>query len=359
MKLSIRLICVVLIGITIAAAALPARVRALSGPLATLDPVSGLIQYQTAGDNPQDLAAWKTVIAPVLIGEGDRIRTDGAGFAYLTFFEGIQTEVRANTLVVVSTLEIPAAGSVNISLDVLVGTTFNSIQSSLGPNDRFEVHTPGATAVVRGTEWWTFVEPNGESTFATESGVVKVLFHGLRAAAPDEAAVATEETPMAAAPAPDELGNFVAMSSLEEGGLVRASRDGARLAGLDSFQLPSRDVQPVRALVVATCGDGICRPIERRICPVDCLDRSELSACGDGVCDPEANEDLLVCPSDCGPFAGAACGNGTCDADESGVTCPADCEPDQYFSPIDPSLCGNETCDATESALSCPADCGG
>ena len=33
-------------------------------PLATLDPVSGLIQHQTAFDDPQDLTAWQTVSAP-------------------------------------------------------------------------------------------------------------------------------------------------------------------------------------------------------------------------------------------------------------------------------------------------------
>ncbi|MBN1563380.1 MAG: hypothetical protein JXA10_06055, partial [Anaerolineae bacterium] len=95
--------------------------RAQAGPLATLDPVSGLVQHQTAFANPQDPAAWQTVIAPLLVNEGDRIRTDAAGLAYLTFFEGIQTEIRANTFVVVSTLDLPADGSVNISLDVLVG----------------------------------------------------------------------------------------------------------------------------------------------------------------------------------------------------------------------------------------------
>ena len=110
--------------------ALPTRADAQPSPLATLDPVSGLIQHQTAFDNPRDLAAWQTVIAPVLISEGDRIRADAAGLAYLTFFEGIQTQIRANTFVVISTLDLADEGSVTISLDVLVGAINSAIEAS-------------------------------------------------------------------------------------------------------------------------------------------------------------------------------------------------------------------------------------
>lgn len=338
---------------------------AQSAPLASLDPVSGLVQYQTAHDDPQDPAAWQTLSGPVLAGEGDRIRTDSAGLAYLTFFEGIQTEIRANTLVVVSTLVLAAEDPLNVSLDVLVGTTFTTIDAALGPNDRFEIHTPGATAAVRGTRWWTFVEPNGDATFATEAGRVDIFLHRFLAAAPavgeapDVAAgeaPAEDSAPEGAAP-PAAAARPRAAASVGAGGFVGVSRAGTRLADARVTTLPSRERLPIRKLAPASCGDGVCRPVERRLCPVDCVNRAELTACGDGVCDPDAGESLLVCGTDCGPFAGESCGDGSCDADESGLTCPADCSADQYFSPVNTALCGNGVCDPTESALRCPADC--
>ncbi len=326
--------------------------------LASLDAISGLVQHQTADADPQNPAAWQTITAPILVSEGDRIRTDAAGLAYLTFFEGIQTEIRANSLVVISTLDLASEDAVNISLDVLVGTTYTAINSALEPHSRFEIHTPGATAAVRGTEWWTFVEPNGDATFATESGRVDIFLHRAMLAAPEanaDAGTLGAEAPAAAA-APAAVAPAVA-AFVEAGGFVGVSQDGSRLATPRTITLPDRDQLPIRNVVPASCGDGICTPVERRLCAVDCVDRATLTACGDGICDPAAGESLILCGADCGPFAGAQCGNAVCDADESGLTCPSDCAADQFFSPVNAALCGNGTCDPTESGLTCPTDC--
>ncbi len=83
-----------------AQAALPIALRAQENPLASLDPVQGLVQYQALDEDPRDPQKWHTVTERILVSEGDRIRTDGVGLAYLTFFEGIQSEIGPSTLVV-------------------------------------------------------------------------------------------------------------------------------------------------------------------------------------------------------------------------------------------------------------------
>ncbi|MBN1679776.1 MAG: FecR domain-containing protein [Anaerolineae bacterium] len=340
-----------------------------SGSLASLDPVQGLIQHQTAFENPQDPQSWHTVTQRILVGEGDRIRTDSVGLAYLTFFEGIQTQIGQSTLVVVSTLVLPEGdnGTVNVSMDVLVGNTFASVNAALNPGDRFEIHTPTASAVVRGTEWWTVVTPEGNATFAAERGLVNIIPHTSQirpdtvqppiAAAPpppgEEAVTAAEETAPAAAVPLNE--RFATVYELSDGVSLFTNRSGTiNRFGID-FEPPRRPRES--ALARPLCGNGVCNVRETITCPLDCPDSLTLEDCGDGVCDTEAREDLLICPQDCAPKTGESCGDGTCDLNESGITCPDDCEPAQYFSPAAPELCGNGLCDATESALTCPADC--
>jgi hypothetical protein len=328
--------------------------------VATLDPVLGLVQHQTALADPTDLTSWDTLDGPILVREGDRIRTGNGALAYLTFFEGAESEIEESTLVVVSTLLLPAEGGFNISLDVLVGTLVTDVGAILDADDRFEIHTPGATAAVRGTRWWTVVAPNGESIFATERGVVDIIAHprpmmSIGAAAPAPAADPDEalEAPPAAAAAPLE------MMSLSVGVGVVNDALGNQIGFREQITFPERPARGSIAvsLVGPNCGDGVCLRRERVSCPVDCLSQVTIETCGNGTCDLESGEDLLVCAMDCGPWQGQVCGNGTCDADESGVTCPDDCAADQYFTPIRPSDCGDGTCGPTESALTCPADC--
>ncbi|MBN1203114.1 MAG: FecR domain-containing protein [Anaerolineae bacterium] len=321
-------------------------------PLASLDPVQGLIQVQAYADDPADMASWQTVTERLLIGLGDRIRTDGAGLAYLTFFEGVEVEIGPNTLVIVSTLELPTEDNdtVNVTLDMLVGSALSTVDMVLDPEDRFEIHTPGATAVVRGTCWWTVVAPDGSATFNTEDGIVGIISHEpviVIAAVPEPG----EEPGVG-----EEAVRVVDMGmALEPGIVMRADREGIMEEMGEPFKVPARP--RLAALAQPDCGDGICRPRERFTCRVDCLDTVEMPACGDGVCDLAAGEDLLLCPSDCAPHLSDWCGDGICDYNECFITCPLDCELGTYFMPAKPELCCNGFCDPTESALSCPDDC--
>jgi hypothetical protein len=359
--------------------------------IATLDPAQGLIQLQHVDDDPQDITSWQTITQRTPVVEGDRIRTDHDGLAYLRFFAGVETQIGPSTLVVVSTLALPEDEPFDITLDLLVGSTLSTVDAVLDADDRFEIHTPGATALVRGTRWQTVVLPDGRVVFQNMGGLVNVIPHlrpvmaappptptatGLPPtggaggpAATSPPPTSTPPTVVAVAPPPADdaaepaavpdaapawAANYAAVYQIGEG--RRMALDGAGLR----FELDRLDfvTAPRSApLAAADCGDGVCKLRERRTCPVDCPDALDLRGCGNGRCELRQGEDLLVCPQDCRPWDGAACGDGTCAADESGLTCPADCAPGQYFAPVGGALCGDGTCDPTESALNCPQDC--
>lgn len=325
--------------------------------LASLEPVQGLVQVQPAQTDPQ--SAWQVVRTSIPVSEGDRIRTGRDGLATLTFFEGVDVQIQAETVIVISTLLLPAETdpTFNISVDVLVGSIVSDIQQIVDPEDRFEVHTPGATSSVRGTRWWTTVTPDGRAVFAVERGTVTIVPHHRpsmmpMAAAPQpggEESSGGETSSAAVAETPPELTSGMGVLT-DRYGEVMKTQQNIQFPPPVATQLPP-------ALPGPNCGDGICGADEPSSCPVDCLDKIALPSCGNSTCEPGLGEDILTCGADCGPWPGDQCGNGTCDPDESDVTCPADCRPGQYFSPVDPSLCGNGTCDPTESTLTCPADC--
>lgn len=329
----------------------PLSAAAQAQMIAVLDPLSGVVQHQSLDADPQDPAAWTTLTGPVLVAEGDRIRTGRAGRAYLTFFEGAETEIGPATLVVVSTLILDdlANQNFNITLDVLLGVTLTTIDVTLDADDRFEVHTPGATAVVRGTKWWTLVHQDGSVEFEGVEGVFGVV-----PLPPPLPPGVVPAPPLEVTPGQRLEQLWDSWVELQPGVTGYFAPDGTPLGSLTAIRLP--ELPPIQPLS-PTCGDGVCQPGETESCTIDCLDQMAMAACGDGLCQPEANEDLIVCPADCSPYAGAFCGNGTCESDESGITCPADCAPDQYFGTRIAELCGDGLCSLTESSLSCPADC--
>ncbi|MCD4686781.1 MAG: FecR family protein [Anaerolineae bacterium] len=299
--------------------------------VASLDPVTGLVQVQTHAGDPHDEDAWLPVISPVLVTEGDRIRTDQFGLAFLTFFEGVEIEIRGDSFIVVSTLDMHDMVNDNFELtvDILIGTILTNVEVSLDANDRFEIHTPGATAVVRGTQWWTSVRGDGSTGFEGVNGTVTIV--------------------------PTQPG--ASSYNLQAGETILFAASGTELPAPPSLNIPPPQTPALSLGGGDVCGDGQCGTFELAACPYDCRDSIDLSSCGNGMCEPDRNESYLICPVDCPIYPGAVCGNGSCDADESGITCPTDCGPDEYFDPADPALCGNGMCDTGESALNCAIDC--
>ncbi|MBN2304934.1 MAG: FecR domain-containing protein [Anaerolineae bacterium] len=238
--------------------------------VASLDPVQGLIQHHAANAGPDD---WQTVTTRQQVSEGDAVRTDARGLATLTFFEGVQVEIRPGSQIVVNRLSVTDdTVTFQIGLTMLVGEAIHHVERIVGPESSYEVTTPGASLVVRGTEFFTRVSTVGVTDVSVIEGAVAVI--GLN-------------------PARVVTGEFVA----EAGQTVTISAVGDVVEpGKTSMTLPDRPDEAELAL--RSCGDGICQPEEEERCIADC---AELPNCGDGECNPQEDEDPVTCPADCLP----------------------------------------------------------
>jgi hypothetical protein len=280
--------------------------RAQTETVASLDPVQGWVQHRAADAAEDD---WQTVTERQLVTEGDWIRTDSYGLAYLTFFEGVEAEILPDSVVTVSHLDIKQTehdGPFTITLVVLLGDTLNSVERVVDAESRYEVRTPNAAITVRGTHFWVSVSLEQETTIRAVDG--EVLVTGL-----------------------DPQGEVIGELLLEPGYAVTVQPDGTPGEPDPIGELPE---YPIEApLVPETCGNGACDPDEELTCPMDCY---ELPLCGDGECDESGGENPITCPDDCGPAldepdhkpldgeSGSAIhffwGEGRCDVDPPGET---------------------------------------
>ena len=293
------------------AAALPSAARD-DQILASLEPVGGVVEYQPAQSDPE--GPWQPVTETMFVGEGDRIRTGGEGAAYLTFFDGIETQIMGDTWVVVSTLDLPAdaSGDINVTFDLLVGSTFTNIELSLDASDRFEIHTPTATAVVRGTRWTTTVSPSGQTLVQVEDGVVAVIPYFSGNLGED------------GLPVPVEVG---------AGSGLYVDLDGSTSDDIGGDETPQ------------VLG-GTSEPEEQEI-GGDETPQILGGVCGNDICEYDQGEGLLNCLPDCGPqfWADQTCDGGNCRSFG------------RYMYTPFTNLCGNGVCNLSESAMNCSVDC--
>lgn len=240
-------------------------------PMATLDPIQGLVQYRAAGapDN-----AWITLTRVQLVSEGDWVRTDALGMAYLTFFEGVELEILPDTLVQVTRLQAVDADSPNITLQMSIGSMQTQIDHVLDASSRYEVQTPSAVVAVRGTEFWV------TSTWLSES-FVDVLTGRLEVAG-------VSEDGQLSLPVVVEAEQSVDVFPL---GIVGPAQP------LDPATLPQ--YPPQAPLAPATCGNLVCDAGETESnCALDC---TVLTTCGNAICERDLSESPITCAADCVP----------------------------------------------------------
>ena len=143
---------------------------------------------------------------------GDTITTGDNGSAKLTFFEGSVMEIKANSEILVNELSTATTGSTTVSLMEQVGSTINRIGKLVDSSSKYEVETPAAVAVVRGTVFDLLVQQNGTTTVKAEedsvsftaSGVTLTVNEGFQSSAsvggtPSTPIVIATTTPTAAA----------------------------------------------------------------------------------------------------------------------------------------------------------------
>jgi prepilin-type processing-associated H-X9-DG protein len=143
---------------------------------------------------------------------GDTITTGANGSANLTFFDGSVMEIKANSEILVNELTTSSSGSTSVSLKETVGSTINRIGKLVDSASKYEVETPAAVAVVRGTVFDLLVQQNGTTTVKAEqdsvsftaSGVTVTVNQGFQSSASvggtpsTPSAISTTPTPTAA-----------------------------------------------------------------------------------------------------------------------------------------------------------------
>lgn len=237
---------------------------------AGLVPEQGLVQVQGVNDAA---AGWQKVDGWHEMYVGDSVRTDALGLAMLTFFTGMQVEVLPSSQLAIASLEgATGVEPAKVSLAMVLGDALHAINEQVAGNVRYEVRTPGAFIAVRGTEFWTSVDTEGETWVAALAGEVAVTD------------VNEEAEPVM-------LGAGEAITVTVDGMIGPVTSIGTTPA-----------IPPNARLAPAECGDGECSVTEAAegICPLDC---AELPACGNRQCDVAAGEDGVTCPDDCLPEA--------------------------------------------------------
>ena len=139
----------------------------------TLSVFSGSVEIQS----PEE-TSWQQGTDGMTLSVGDRVRTAINSGALLTFFEGSTIKLESETDVQIQQVERAQDESVRITLKQWLGRTWSRVVKMAGTGSHYEIETPSATAVVRGTLFSTIVDEAGSTEVATTSGLVSVVAQG-------------------------------------------------------------------------------------------------------------------------------------------------------------------------------------
>ncbi len=189
---------------TIVSLALPAQPTALAAQC-TVSVLSGGVQVQTPGAD-----TWQEAVDGQILDAGSRVRTATGSYALLTFFEGSSIKLEPGTDVEIQQLERVDERSADIVLKQWLGTTWSRVVKRLDPGVRYEIQTPSAHALVRGTLFETEIDETARTTVRTTEGLVSVSGQNEEVFLPagQEASVeygASPSEPRPIAPADSEL----------------------------------------------------------------------------------------------------------------------------------------------------------
>jgi len=143
-------------------------------PSCTVSSPAGTVQVQKKGST-----TWTNAAAGTKLQVGDSLKTGSNGSAVLLFFDGSSMEVKASSQILVNELSIASAGSTSVGLKELVGSTVNRVGKLVDSASKYEVDTPAAAAVVRGTVFDMLVQQNGDTTVKAEQDSVSFTASGV------------------------------------------------------------------------------------------------------------------------------------------------------------------------------------
>jgi hypothetical protein len=133
---------------------------------------------------------------------GDIVRTDARGHALVTFYEGTTAEVLPGSELVVERLDLGPGRPAQVSIWQIAGQVVHRLVRALAPGATYQVRTPSAVAVVRGTVLRMTVADDGKTEVEVFRGKVDVQARGttVAVAADTRTEVAPGLAPSAPAP---------------------------------------------------------------------------------------------------------------------------------------------------------------
>ncbi|MHB8619570.1 MAG: FecR family protein [Chloroflexota bacterium] len=109
------------------------------------------------------------------LGVGDAVQAGVPGHAVITYFDGSTAELGPGSGLRIRELHPPAAGvGLAIRSTLLQGEAWFHVIHVLAEGPVFEVNSPAATAVVRGTVFGMTIQPGGATSVQSSEGVVQL-----------------------------------------------------------------------------------------------------------------------------------------------------------------------------------------
>jgi len=153
----------------IAGIGLPGQPSALASQC-TVSVLSGSAQMKLPGSE-----AWQIAGDGMVLAAGTRVRTAPDSHAMLTFFEGSTITLEPGTDVEIESVEGSAGSPTDIILKQWIGKTWSRVVKRLDAETHYEIVTPSARALVRGTLFETEVDSTSSTTVRTTQGRVSVI----------------------------------------------------------------------------------------------------------------------------------------------------------------------------------------
>jgi len=135
----------------------------------TLSVIAGEVEVQMPSSD-----IWQDGTDGVVLAAGSRVRTASQSQAMITFFEGSTIMLEPGTDLEIQRLEYTDGQNTTILLKQWLGRTWSRVVTMADQGSSYEIKTPSAYALVRGTYFLTDVSETGSTRVQTLEGVVAV-----------------------------------------------------------------------------------------------------------------------------------------------------------------------------------------
>ncbi len=141
----------------------------MSADTAVIQGIKGIVEVQRAD-------GWQTVGNNVSLAAGQRIRTGDLSQATLSFYDGSEAYLSANTEMTIDELNAlrPEEGFRTVVMTQWIGNSEHSVAFRNDGGSRYEVKTPDGSGLARGTKFNVLVAPNMLTRYIVTEGKVDV-----------------------------------------------------------------------------------------------------------------------------------------------------------------------------------------